>query len=70
MSPAGSPVARNHAAQSFAEMAERTGRDLRDRLDVADADRRVRELVHEHPFVAVGAAITFGYLAGRLLSRR
>ena len=70
MSPAGSPLGLRHSGESLTDLAERTGRDLRERFDVADADRRVRRLVHEHPFVTVGAAITFGYLAGRMLSRR
>lgn len=70
MSPAGSPIGLRHSGDSIADLAERTGRELRNRFDVADADRRVRQLVHEHPFVTVGAAITVGYLAGRVLSRR
>lgn len=70
MSPAGSPIAQRHTVESFVDLAERTSRELRERFDAADADRRVRRLVHEHPFVAVSAAITVGYLAGRVLSRR
>jgi ElaB/YqjD/DUF883 family membrane-anchored ribosome-binding protein len=37
---------------------------------VEDVDGRVRDLVKERPLVAVGAALAFGYLMGRLLARR
>jgi ElaB/YqjD/DUF883 family membrane-anchored ribosome-binding protein len=32
-------------------------------------DERVRHLVREHPFLAIGGAIAVGYLVGRILSK-
>jgi ElaB/YqjD/DUF883 family membrane-anchored ribosome-binding protein len=37
---------------------------------VEQVDGRVRTIVHDRPMVAVGAALGFGYLMGRLLGRR
>jgi hypothetical protein len=37
---------------------------------VEDVDGRVRNVVQDRPLVAVGAALAFGYLMGRLLARR
>jgi ElaB/YqjD/DUF883 family membrane-anchored ribosome-binding protein len=37
---------------------------------VEDIDGRVRNVVQDRPLVAVGAALAFGYLMGRLLARR
>jgi ElaB/YqjD/DUF883 family membrane-anchored ribosome-binding protein len=37
---------------------------------VEDVDGRVRNVVQNRPLVAVGAALAFGYLMGRLLARR
>ena len=37
---------------------------------VEQVDGRVRTVVHDRPMVAVGAALGFGYLMGRLLGRR
>jgi ElaB/YqjD/DUF883 family membrane-anchored ribosome-binding protein len=33
-------------------------------------DTQVRRVVQERPLVAVGAALAFGYVLGRLLARR
>jgi len=41
---------------------------VRTQLDELDA--RARRLVQERPLVAVGAALAFGYVLGRLLARR
>jgi ElaB/YqjD/DUF883 family membrane-anchored ribosome-binding protein len=35
-----------------------------------DVDVRVRNVVQDRPLVAVGAALAFGYVMGRLLGRR
>jgi len=35
-----------------------------------DVDGRVRNVVQDRPLVAVGAALAFGYVMGRLLARR
>lgn len=35
-----------------------------------DVDGRVRNVVKDRPLVAVGAALAFGYVMGRLLRRR
>jgi ElaB/YqjD/DUF883 family membrane-anchored ribosome-binding protein len=48
---------------------------LRDGLDEArelasEADRRLRDLVVEHPLLALGGAVVAGYALGRLLRRR
>jgi len=48
--------------------------DLRRRLqglqdDVARADERLRVLVHERPFFAVGLAVAAGFLLGRAFGR-
>ena len=48
--------------------------DLRRRIqalqdEVARADRRLRVLVRERPFVAVGLAIAAGFLLGRAFGR-
>lgn len=32
-------------------------------------DERVRVIVREHPFMAIGGAIAVGYLVGRMLSK-
>jgi ElaB/YqjD/DUF883 family membrane-anchored ribosome-binding protein len=40
----------------------------RARLD--DLDSQVRKLVQDRPAVAVGGALVFGYVLGRLLLRR
>jgi len=40
---------------------------VRARLD--DLDSQVRKLVQERPAVAVGGALVFGYLLGRVLLR-
>ena len=37
---------------------------------VEDVDERVRHVVKDRPLVAVGAALAFGYVMGRLLARR
>lgn len=37
---------------------------------VEDVDGRVRNVVQDRPLVAVGAALAFGYVMGRLLARR
>lgn len=37
---------------------------------VEEVDGRVRTVVHDRPLVAVGAALAFGYVMGRLLGRR
>ena len=37
---------------------------------VEQVDGRVRTVVQDRPMVAVGAALGFGYLMGRLLGRR
>lgn len=34
-----------------------------------DVDGRVRNVVQDRPLVAVGAALAFGYVMGRLLAR-
>ena len=39
------------------------------RAELADADRRLRALVRQRPFVAVGVAVAAGFLIGRLLRR-
>jgi len=41
---------------------------VRTQLEVIDA--RARRLVQEQPLVAVGAALAFGYVLGRLLAKR
>jgi ElaB/YqjD/DUF883 family membrane-anchored ribosome-binding protein len=60
-------------------MEEATGRlerpEVRERLDrvrgrVAEIDLQARRVVQDQPIVAVGAALAFGYLLGRLLARR
>jgi hypothetical protein len=40
----------------------------RARLD--DLDSQVRKLVQDRPAIAVGGALVFGYMLGRLLLRR
>ncbi|MGD9763136.1 MAG: hypothetical protein AB7V27_05455 [Candidatus Binatia bacterium] len=39
------------------------------RSELADTDRRVRELVRERPFVALALAVGTGFLMGRILRR-
>jgi ElaB/YqjD/DUF883 family membrane-anchored ribosome-binding protein len=40
------------------------------RGQLADMDTQARRAVQDQPLVAVGAALAFGYLLGRLLARR
>jgi ElaB/YqjD/DUF883 family membrane-anchored ribosome-binding protein len=49
--------------------------EIRQRLDrvrgqLAEIDTQARRAVQDQPMVAVGAALAFGYLLGRLLARR
>lgn len=40
----------------------------RDRVvdSLSQADHQIRNLTRQHPFVAFGGALLFGYLAGRI----
>ena len=49
------------------EIKEKVER-VRGRL--AEMDTQARRAVQDQPLVAVGAALAFGYLLGRLLARR
>jgi ElaB/YqjD/DUF883 family membrane-anchored ribosome-binding protein len=40
------------------------------RGQLAEMDTQARRAVQDQPLVAVGAALAFGYLLGRLLARR
>lgn len=49
--------------------------EIRERIDrvrgqLAEIDTQARRAVQDQPMVAVGAALAFGYLIGRLLPRR
>ncbi len=39
------------------------------RTEVTDIERRTRALAAQHPLATLGAALAFGYLLGRVLSR-
>ena len=48
--------------------------DLRRRIealqdDIARADKRLRAVVRDRPFVAIGAAVLTGFVLGRVISR-
>ncbi|RMG19575.1 MAG: hypothetical protein D6729_04830 [Deltaproteobacteria bacterium] len=40
------------------------------REGLAEADRRTRDFVREHPLLSLAGAVAAGYLVGRLFSRR
>jgi len=47
---------------------------LRDRIrglqdDVADADKRLRTLLRERPFVSLATAVVAGFVMGRIIGR-
>ncbi len=70
-SSSSAPAATLHQTiQAVSAIVETLGQTVKDRLDVDGADRRLREFADEHPFVAVGSALTLGYLVGRWISRR
>ena len=36
---------------------------------ISEIDRKVRTASRSHPFIAVGGAVLFGYLVGRIATR-
>jgi ElaB/YqjD/DUF883 family membrane-anchored ribosome-binding protein len=57
-----------------ADVADTIGASVADAADdvasqARDADRAIRRFVVERPFVALAAAVTGGFLLGRLLQR-
>jgi hypothetical protein len=39
------------------------------RSEIENVDRRARSLAQQHPVMAFGAALAFGYVCGRIISR-
>jgi ElaB/YqjD/DUF883 family membrane-anchored ribosome-binding protein len=60
----------NETATALLERPEVKEQVDRVRGQLAEIDTQARRVVQEQPMVAVGAALAFGYLLGRLLARR
>ena len=60
----------NETATALLERPEVKEQVDRVRGQLAEIDTQARRVVKEQPMVAVGAALAFGYLLGRLLARR
>lgn len=60
----------NETATALLERPEVKEQVDRVRGQLAEIDSQARRVVQEQPMVAVGAALAFGYLLGRLLARR
>lgn len=60
----------NETATALLERPEVKEQVDRVRGQLAEFDTQARRVVQDQPMVAVGAALAFGYLLGRLLARR
>jgi ElaB/YqjD/DUF883 family membrane-anchored ribosome-binding protein len=53
--------------QEIAHKLQEQGERLREQLETVDV--RTRAFVQEHPLIAVGGAVFFGYVIARIASR-
>jgi ElaB/YqjD/DUF883 family membrane-anchored ribosome-binding protein len=60
----------NETATALLDRPEVKQQVDRVRGQLAEMDTQARRVVQEQPMVAVGAALAFGYLLGRLLAKR